>query len=58
MKQELLEKIDEKAAETQTELHNVVETLNKRLDKVENHTSELEKGVTANSDSMESTFPA
>lgn len=39
MKQELLEKIDEKAAETQTELHNVVETLNKRLDKVENHTS-------------------
>lgn len=52
MKQELLEKIDEKAAETQTKLHSVVEKLNKGLDKVESYTSELEKGVSANSNSI------
>lgn len=48
MKQELLEKIDEKAAETQTELRNVVERLNKRLDKVESHTSESRENTHLN----------
>ncbi|KAK5605599.1 hypothetical protein CRENBAI_009481 [Crenichthys baileyi] len=48
-KQELLEKIDKKATETQTELRSAIEKLNKRLYKVESHTSELENGVTANS---------
>ncbi|MEQ2176503.1 hypothetical protein GOODEAATRI_028650 [Goodea atripinnis] len=49
IKQELLEKINKKTTETQTELCSSIKKLNKRPDKVESHTSELDNGVTANS---------
>ncbi|KAK5601007.1 hypothetical protein CRENBAI_005538 [Crenichthys baileyi] len=52
IKQELLEKINKKTTETQTELRSSIKKPNKRLDKVESHTSELDNGVTTNSDSI------
>ncbi|MED6278988.1 hypothetical protein CHARACLAT_029895 [Characodon lateralis] len=52
IKQELLEKINKKTTETQMELVSSIKKLNKRLDKVESHTSELDNGATANSDSI------
>lgn len=50
LKQELFQKIDEKATETQAELRNVVGKINTRLDSIESRTTDLESGVSAHSD--------
>ncbi|KAK7910431.1 hypothetical protein WMY93_015115 [Mugilogobius chulae] len=50
LKQELFDKIEEKAAQTQAELRNAIGKINKRLDDTETRTTDLENGVSAHSE--------
>lgn len=52
LKRELLDKIEEKATETQIEVRNAIGLINQRLDETENRTAELESGVNAHSDAI------
>lgn len=52
LKRELLDKIEEKATETQIEVRNAIGSINQRLDESESRTAELESGVNAHSDAI------
>uniref|UniRef100_A0AAV2JHZ2 Uncharacterized protein n=1 Tax=Knipowitschia caucasica TaxID=637954 RepID=A0AAV2JHZ2_KNICA len=52
LKQELFNKIDKKANQTQEELRSAVGTINKRLDDNETRTTDLEVGVSTNADAI------